>query len=101
MANPDTRKQLVGILMNDPAIVLPDGCQIVITSELQPPPPVIGHVSSSYWSPTLERSIALALIVGGRRRDGETVYFSVGNTAEPGTIVEPVFYDKEGKRQNV
>ncbi|MBZ0216126.1 MAG: hypothetical protein K8F25_06220, partial [Fimbriimonadaceae bacterium] len=101
MADHGGRKQLVGILTNDPAVVLPDGSQVIDTSETQPPPPVIGHVSSSYWSPTLGRSIALALIVGGTARHGETVYFPVGDRVEPGTIVEPVFYDQEGARQNV
>ncbi len=101
MATRENRKQLVGILTNDPAVVLPDGCQVIDTSQTQPPPPAIGHVSSSYWSPTLERSIALALIVGGMSRHGETVYFPIGDKVEPGTIVEPAFYDKEGARQNV
>ena len=61
----DDRKQLVGILTDDPKEVLPEGAQLVDRVLPQPPMPMIGHVTSSYYSPNLGRSIAMALVKGG------------------------------------
>ena len=55
------RKQLVGLLTDDPLVVLPEGGQIVDDPTVEIPVPMIGHVTSSYMSPFMERSIALAL----------------------------------------
>jgi len=38
--------------------------------------PMLGHVTSSYFSPNLNRSIALALVKGGRRRVGDRLWAS-------------------------
>ena len=38
---------------------------------------MLGHVTSSYYSPTLGRSIALALVKGGAQRIGERVHVSM------------------------
>ncbi|TVQ57450.1 MAG: sarcosine oxidase subunit alpha family protein [Rhodobacteraceae bacterium] len=98
----DDRKQLVGLLTEDPALVLPDGAQAVESLNAKPPTASLGHVTSTYWSPTLNRSIAMALIKGGRARMGETVMISTeGATLVPCRVVDPVFFDKEGARQNV
>jgi len=102
-ARPDTlrgdRKQLVGLLSDDPKTVLPEGGQIVIELNAKPPVQMIGHVTSSYWSATLDRSIALALVRGGRDRMGEQVHvpFLNGGSASA-TITDTVFYDKDGAR---
>ena len=53
-------------------------------------------------SPTLGRSIAMALIQGGSRRMGEILEFPVDKTVTvKARVVDPVFLDKEGERQNV
>lgn len=71
------RKQLVGLLTQDPQTVLEEGAQIIETvEEPKPPVPMLGHVTSSYMSPNLARSIALALVKGGAGRMGETLYVS-------------------------
>ena len=61
-----------------------------------------GRVTSTYFSPTLKKGIAMGLIVGGLGRMGDVVEF---NTVTGGTVkakvVDPVFYDKEGVQQNV
>jgi sarcosine oxidase subunit alpha len=63
---------------------------------------MFGHVTSSYASPTLARSIALALVKAGRSRIGETVFVSLADGQfAPARICEPVFYDPKGERQNV
>jgi sarcosine oxidase subunit alpha len=94
----DDRKQLVGLLTEDPDEVLPEGAQIVAERSRKPPMKMIGHVTSSYYSATLGRSIALALVRGGRRCYGETVYVPLEHRVVSAGISKPVFYDPEGKR---
>jgi sarcosine oxidase subunit alpha len=94
------RKQLVGLLTDDPAEVLPDGAHAVRAVKEKPPMETIGHVTSSYFSPTLSRSIAMALIENGRARTGETLSFPLAGKTVSARIVDPVFYDREGARQN-
>jgi len=94
------RKQLVGLSTTDPNEVLPDGPQAVETVNGQKNT-MIGHVTSSYWSPTLKRSIAMALIKNGSQRMGEKISFPLADKTVEAEIVDPVFYDKEGARQNV
>jgi sarcosine oxidase, subunit alpha len=61
----------------------------------------LGHVTSSYHSVALGRSIAMALIAGGRSLMGETLYvpLEAGGVA-PVQVVSPVFYDPKGARLN-
>jgi sarcosine oxidase, subunit alpha len=95
------RKQLVGLLTEDPKEVLPDGAYAVRTVKDKPPMNMIGQVTSTYYSPTLDRSIAMALIENGRSRIGETISFPLEGKLVRAKITDPVFYDKEGSRQNV
>lgn len=94
------RKQFVGLLTEDPNWVLPEGGQIVNDQSSETPTPMVGHVTSSYWSPILERSIALALVKNGFQRMGETIYIALG-TGEfiPAKIGSTVFYDANGEQQ--
>ena len=60
---------------------------------------MLGHVTSSYFSPTLGRSIAMALIVGGRGRKGQTLHVPMPDgTLTARVVAGTVFYDPEGKR---
>ena len=104
LARPDIvaagRKQLVGLLTEDPAHVLEEGAQIVF-DPLQPiPMKMVGHVTSSYWSETLGRSIALALVAGGKDRMGETVHIPMPGRTHKAVISGMVFDDPEGVRLN-
>ena len=94
------RKQLVGILTENPDTVLPEGTQLVDRPGGRPPLPMIGHVTSSYASPALGRSIALALVKGGRARKGETVHAAPASGFVPCKVTEPVFYDPDGARRD-
>ncbi|SMX34433.1 sarcosine oxidase subunit alpha family protein [Actibacterium lipolyticum] len=61
-----------------------------------------GRVTSTYYSPTLDRGIAMGLVLNGPDRMGEVVEFNkVDGTTVAAKIVDPVFYDKEGEKQNV
>jgi sarcosine oxidase subunit alpha len=95
------RRQLVGLLTADPQQVLEEGAQVL--AAVQPPVPVrpLGHVTSSYHSATLGRSIAMALIAGGRARVGETLYVPLaGGATVPVQVASSVFYDPKGARLN-
>ena len=96
------RKKLVGILTEDPEIVLPDGAHAVEGTKSKGKSKIIGHVTSTYFSPTLGRSIAMALIEGGLDRLEELIDFSISDEKViKARVVDPVFYDKEGEKQNV
>jgi sarcosine oxidase subunit alpha len=103
-ARPD-RKQLVGILPEPADEVLPEGAQLVAGDLPRPRPqrnqavPMLGHVTSSYWSANLGRSFGLALVKGGRARIGESAWAPLADKTIRVRIVEPVFWDKEGVRQ--
>ena len=98
MHAPD-RKQLVGLLTVDPRVVLEEGAQLVVTPGQPAPRKMIGHVTSSYHSAVLGRSIALALVRGGRARIGETLYVPMPGGQEIAVkVTSPVFYDTEGAR---
>ncbi len=95
------RKQLVGLLTDDPKKVLAEGAQIVETLTSARPVTMLGHVTSSYFSAFLGRSIALAVVVGGHAREGDVVQaVTRGLYATPARIVSPVFVDPEGVRQH-
>ena len=105
LARSDTRrgdrKQLVGLLAEDPRVVLPEGAQLVADPRARVPMPMLGHVTSSYASPTLDRSIALALVQGGRLRAGQTVYAPLADGSMiRARITSAVFVDPEGARQD-
>ena len=93
----EDRKQLVGLLTDNPQDVLPEGGQIVERVR-QPPIRMIGHVTSSYFSANLGRSIALALVSGGRERHGETVRVPLQRVVISARITEPRFFDPDGER---
>jgi len=105
LSRPDTvrkdRKQLVGLLTEDPMTVIPEGAQLVNDPGAAKPLPMVGHVSSSYYSACCGHSIAMALVKGGHHRMGETLYAPLANgRVVKATITEPVFYDKEGAKSN-
>ncbi len=96
-SRPD-RKHLMGLLAENPSEVLPEGGQVVAEVKDRPPMAMIGHVTSSYFSPNAGRSIAMALIKNGRNRMGETVHVPAGERVIRATVTEPKFFDPEGKR---
>ena len=98
------RLQLVGLQTVEAAAVIPEGAQIVVDAPRLRPGgrvPMHGFVTSSYFSATLRRSIALAMLKGGRDRLGETVYCPLADgSVLAAVVVGPVFYDPDGERQH-
>ena len=66
------------LLQDDPNEILEEGAQIV--SELDKKPvEMIGHVTSSYFSPNLNKSIALAVVKGGKKMNGQKLFVPMEN----------------------
>jgi sarcosine oxidase subunit alpha len=101
LASPD-RWKLAGFETLDGSVV-PDGSYIIAAGHnANGQGNTQGRVTSTYYSPTLKRGIAMGLIHGGLDRIGDVVEF---NTVTGGTVkakvVDPVFFDKDGAKQNV
>jgi sarcosine oxidase subunit alpha len=96
----DGRKQLVGLLTKDPKVVLEEGAQIVADPNQPLPMTMIGHVTSAYWSENCGRSIALALVAGGKAKIGQTLYVPMPDKTIAVEVSDMVFFDKEGGRIN-
>ena len=66
------RKHLVGLLTDDPPVPCcrKAGRSSPTSTANACPCRMLGHVTSSYFSANLKRSIALALVQDGRRPDG-------------------------------
>ena len=92
------RKQLVGLLTKEPKVVLEEGAQIVADPNQPKPMTMLGHVTSSYWSENCGRSIALAVVAGGRARLGQTLYVPMADRTIAVEVSDMVFFDKEGGR---
>ena len=91
------RKQLVGLLSDNPDILLPEGSHIVAEVKPKPPMAMLGHVTSSYRSPNLGRTFAMALLANGRERLGETVTIKpLDGPAIRARVVEPHFLPDGG-----
>ena len=61
-----------------------------------------GRVTSTYYSPMLKRGIAMGLVLNGPDRMGEVLEFPGDKGAVfKAKIVDPVFYDRDGEKQNV
>jgi sarcosine oxidase subunit alpha len=93
----EDRKQLVGILTVDPTIVLEEGSQLVEV-ETSLPMPMVGHITSSYYSPNLGRSIALALVKSGTKKKGVKLIVPTVNSSVEVEITNPVFIDPKNER---
>ncbi|WP_136645957.1 sarcosine oxidase subunit alpha family protein [Tabrizicola sp. YIM 78059] len=101
LASPD-RWKLVGFETLDGSVI-PDGAYIVADGvNANGQRNTQGRVTSTYYSPTLKRGIAMGLLKHGPQRMGEVVEF---NTVAGGTVKarvrDTVFYDRDGEKQNV
>lgn len=96
----DDRRQLVGLEVTDGKGPLEIGAHILpeneaVQSDTQ------GWVTSSTYSPTLGRPLAMALVESGTSRIGEMVrVFDLG-TSRPARIADPRFFDPKGVRIHV
>lgn len=95
------RRQLTGVLTDDPEEVLPEGAHLVDEIFDSPPMQTIGHITSSYYSPNVGRSIAMGLVDNGISRKGESVKIRLmDGRVIPAKLTSPVFYDESGERMH-
>ena len=93
----DDRKQLVGLITENPDEVLEEGAQIVADIS-KSPIEMLGHVTSSYYSPNLKKSIALAVVKGGKNMMGQKLIIPMEDKNINVIVADPVFLDKENVR---
>ncbi|MEM8777167.1 MAG: sarcosine oxidase subunit alpha family protein [Pseudomonadota bacterium] len=96
------RWKLVGLETLDGS-VLPDGAYATAEGTNENcQRNVQGRVTSTYYSPTLDRGIAMGLVKHGPDRMGEVIEFpKLDGTIVKAKIVSPIFYDPDGEKQNV
>ncbi|MEA2579392.1 MAG: sarcosine oxidase, subunit alpha [Actinomycetota bacterium] len=94
------RKQLVGLLPVEPDQLLPEGAQLVERDTGVIPMAMVGHVTSSYASPILGRTIALAMVESGRARHGQMLHAPLLGATIAAEVTAPIFYDAEGARRD-
>ena len=96
------RWKLVGLETMDGSI-LPDGAYAVGAGKnANGQRNMIGRVTSTYYSPTLCRGIAMGLVKNGPDRMGDILTFpGTDGKSYKAKIVNPVFFDKDGTKQNV
>ena len=94
------RKQFVALLPVDPAVAISEGAQVIESSKITFPMPMLGHVSSAYRSVALDSHFALALVKGGRDRIGDRLFAWSEGSIIPVTVADPVLYDPEGTRRD-
>ena len=109
------RRQLVGLLTKDPAVVLEEGAQVVAAPAQAPPMRLIGHVTSSYASAALasldraradrgrsraDRTDALRADAGRRhtRRGHGTGLLRRGRNTTPWLMPSPAFPSRSARR---
>ena len=95
------RKKLVGLRTMDPSKILDDGAQILgerYTS--QPPYKSLGHVTSTYWSESLQRSVAMDLLADGHTKEQERLYVPQNGEWVEVEVCGVVAYNPEGGRIN-
>ena len=94
------RLQFVGLETIDQMEVLPEGGQLLEEPTKKVPAAMQGFVTSSYFSATLGRSIALAMVKGGLERLGESFHCALddGRFIEA-RIASTTFYDPDNAAQ--
>ena len=97
-----SRLKLVGLVSLSGESIRP-GSQLVEGATMATSGPSLGHVSSTTYSPALEKQVALGLVEGGLERSGHRLYatYPLKGHHVPVEVVEPVFFDKDGSRMHV
>ncbi len=93
------RKRFVGLISED-GRKIPRGAQLVWNPTAPKPVPMLGHVSSTCYSPNLGNYIALALLEDADGYQGKLLYASspLTDSHVPVRVGHSVFIDPEGER---
>jgi len=88
------RRELVGLLTEDPNRMIPEGAPLTPLGEKKP---TEGLVTASVWSVVNDRVVSLALLQDGRNRMDETVFVRLKDEVIKATVTAPCFHDSAGK----
>jgi len=88
------RRELVGLLTEDPNRMIPEGAPLTPLGEKKP---TEGLVTASVWSVVNDRVVSLALLQDGRNRMDETVFVRLKDEVIKATVTAPCFHDPAGK----
>ncbi len=92
------RPEVIGLLPVREEFVPPDGAPLLDPTPAGNEPNVVGYVSQGCRSPSLGRSIALAVLDDGRARmDGEVIVAAIDERC-PARVTRPCFVDPQGYR---
>jgi sarcosine oxidase subunit alpha len=94
-ARDPARFQLVGLSPLDGHTRLPVGAHIAAGT---PPTQTEGHVTSSHWSPELQRPVALGMLMRGSERLGEKIRVHHLGTIIEAEVLKAPFIDPKGER---
>ena len=99
----ENRKQLVGIVPLNKSENIEEGQHIVesetLSAPIREPVKMLGHITSSYYSPTLDHCVAMALIKGGHKLIGGKAFVSTPNLKTISVqIVKPAFVDPKNEK---
>ena len=92
------RLQLVALRAADKAEVLPNDATIMTDDKAGDVSQ--GRMAASVQSEALGHPVALALVLEGHSRYGDTVRVVSGNQAMQARIVKPVLFDPSGRRRH-
>ncbi|MDJ0896819.1 MAG: glycine cleavage T C-terminal barrel domain-containing protein, partial [Alphaproteobacteria bacterium] len=98
------RQTLVGLVAEDGVSAIRIGSQLIaepmVTSRPEQRVPMLGHVTSTTYSPALGKPIALALLSGGLQHEGALLYaaYPLRNEQTAVRVVSPHFFDPDGER---
>lgn len=94
-AGGSVRRELVGLLPDDPGAQLPEGAPITPGGRREASE---GLVTACVRSVVQDRWVGLGLLEQGRARMGEVVRIRLPDRTIPARVVAPVFHDPEGQR---
>ena len=94
---------LLDLFPVDKTLGIEEGQHVIEQKDLslpiKDPVDMLGHVTSSYFSPNLNHSVAMALIRGGKRKIGSRLFVSTENLNTIAVeVVEPNFIDPKNER---
>ena len=88
------RLQFTGIELFEPDASVPAGAHVLAEDGCTS----AGYVTSACLSPTLGRSVALGLVAGAQRREGQRVQVFCQGRVQPARLVKACAYDPPGER---
>jgi len=89
------RRELVGLLIDDSERLVEENAPITPGGRREK---TEGFVTACVWSLVQNRAIALALLMDGRNRIGETVFIRMKDDVVTAQITAPCFHDAAGLR---